>query len=106
MTTRPLIGITAGLNDQEKYHVLSRYFMEAVSAHGALPVMLPLTTDEDVLNAYLDRLDGVLFSGGADVDPQLFGQWQMPACGAISPLRDEHELTLARLFIAAVAETI
>lgn len=99
MTKRPLIGITAGLNDQEKYQTLSRYFMEAILAQGGMPVMLPLTTDEDVLSGYLEMLDGVLFSGGGDVDPMTFGEYQHPACGAICPLRDEHELTLARLLL-------
>lgn len=99
MNKRPLIGITAGLNDQEKYQVLSRYFMEAVASLGALPVMLPLTTDEALLEDYAEKLDGFLFSGGADVDPMLFGQWQKPACGSICPLRDAHELSLARILI-------
>lgn len=99
MRNRPLIGITAGLNDQEKYQVLSRYFMEAITSQGALPVMLPLTTDEKLLQSYVDELDGFLFSGGADVDPLLFGEYQHPACGSICPLRDEHELTLARLLL-------
>lgn len=99
MPGRPLIGITAGLNDQEKYQTLSRSFMEAVFTQGALPVMLPLTTDEALLRDYADKLDGFLFSGGVDVDPLLFGEYQHPACGTICPLRDEHELTLARLLI-------
>lgn len=97
MSQRPMIGITSGLNDQEKYHVLSRYFMEALCACDALPVMLPLTCDEHLLHAYIDRLDGVLFSGGTDVDPMLFGEYQKPACGSISPLRDAHELALAKM---------
>lgn len=99
MSKRPLIGITAGLNDQEKYQVLSRYFMESIIAQGGLPVMLPLTTDEALLRSYVDGLDGFLFSGGADVDPLLFGQWQKSGCGSICPLRDAHELTLAKLLL-------
>lgn len=99
MSKRPLIGITAGLNEQEKYQVLSRFFMEAITAQGGLPVMLPLTTDEALLRSYVEELDGFLFSGGADVDPLLFGQWQKPGCGSICPLRDAHELTLARLLL-------
>lgn len=99
MSKRPLIGITAGLNDQEKYQVLSRYFMEAITTQGALPVMLPLTTDEALLRSYVDELDGFLFSGGADVDPLLFGQWQKIGCGSICPPRDAHELALAKLLL-------
>ncbi|MBE5803705.1 MAG: gamma-glutamyl-gamma-aminobutyrate hydrolase family protein [Clostridiales bacterium] len=99
MSRKPLIGITAGLNDQEKYQVLSRYFMEAITTHGALPVMLPLTTDEELLASYAEQLDGFLFSGGGDVDPLFFGQLQQPACGSVDPLRDLHELTLARILL-------
>lgn len=99
MARKPIIGITAGLNDQEKYQILNRFFMEGIMAQGGLPVMLPLTTDEATLRSYADQLDGFLFSGGADVDPLLFGQWQMPACGSICPLRDANELALARILI-------
>lgn len=99
MLKRPLIGITSGLNDQEKYQVLSRFFMEALTAQGAMPVVLPLTDDAALLADYVNTLDGVVFSGGVDVDPMLFGQWQKPACGSISPIRDAHEMTLARLLL-------
>lgn len=99
MPRRPLIGITAGTNDQEVYITLSRHFMEPLMVHGAMPVVLPLTDDPALLEDYVRTLDGVLFSGGVDVDPLLFGEQQHPACGAISPMRDAHELTLARILL-------
>lgn len=100
MDRMPLIGVTAGLNDQEKYHTLHRRNMESLLSSGGMPVMLPLTDDPATLAQYVERLDGFCFSGGCDVDPQHFGQWQSPSSGAISPLRDAHELALASLLIA------
>jgi len=99
MTQRPMIGITSGLNDSKYYQMICREFMDALVHCGALPVLLPLSTDEAVLRAYMDELDGFIFSGGGDVDPLLFGQLPHPACGEITPMRDEHELLLMKLLI-------
>ena len=96
---RPLIGVTAGLTDSEEYLTIYRRCMDALEAVGALPVLLPITDNARTLTALVDRLDGFVFSGGVDVDPLRFGQWQRAECGAISPLRDAHELALARLLI-------
>lgn len=94
---RPLIGITPGLSDTEGSLVVNRGHSRALLFAGAMPVVLPLMTDESELQDALGMLDGVVFSGGVDVDPELFGQHQMPGCGSISPLRDAMELPLARM---------
>lgn len=99
MTRRPMIGITSGLSDSEYYQVICREFMNALVHCGALPVLIPISKDEAVLRAYIDELDGFIFSGGGDVDPLLFGQLPHPACGQITPDRDEHELLLMKLLI-------
>ena len=99
MQHRPLIGVTAGLNDQKKYQLLNRSFMDAIIAQGGLPVTLPLTDDEAILRQYVETCDGFLFSGGEDVDPLLFGQYQKPGCGSICPVRDTHELALLKLLL-------
>ncbi len=99
MTARPMIGITSGLNDSEYYQMICREFMNALVHCGALPVLLPLTTEETMLREYIARLDGFIFSGGGDVDPLLFGTLPSPACGQITPLRDEHELLLMKLLL-------
>jgi putative glutamine amidotransferase len=52
--------------------------------------------DEKALRAVLNRLDGVLLSGGGDIDPALFGEDAHPATCEIEPDRDRVELTLAR----------
>ena len=55
--------------------------------------------DEDALSAVLDRLDGVVLSGGGDLDPALFGEEAHPATCEIEPDRDRVELMLARWLV-------
>lgn len=94
---RPLIGVTAGMNKEETYLTIYRPLMDVLCQCGALAVLLPTVDDEALLADTVDSLDGVVFSGGGDVDPLRFGEMQLPACGAISPVRDAYELALARL---------
>ena len=61
-----------------------------------MPLIVPHNLGEDSLRAVLERLDGVLLSGGGDIDPALFGEKAHPATCEIEPDRDRVELTLAR----------
>lgn len=101
MLNQPMIGVTSGLNSEESYLTLNAEFMNALTAAGAMPVILPLSADEALLRSYVERLDGFLFTGGGDVDPMRFGEAQLPCCGEISPIRDAHELLLAELVLAS-----
>ena len=78
MTTRPLIGLTmdsespGGYSAFPWYAMRANYFASVVEA-GGLPVALP--HDETLVVAYLDRIDGLIVTGGAfDVDPALYGE--------------------------------
>jgi len=93
---RPLIGITANLELGERQVRLNQDYIQGVEHAGGLPYVLPPFESTDVLDEVLSRIDGLLLTGGVDVDPQLFGQmpvWQM---GSINPERDRAELYLAR----------
>lgn len=92
---RPLIGITG--NFEEGAVKLLDGYCRSVEAAGGIALVLPPTTDARVLLPLLDRLDGLLLSGGADVNPVLWGEDPVPALGAINADRDEAELLLARL---------
>lgn len=100
---RPLIGITA---DRMRDIPVGRdglwntydYF-SAVQHAGGMPVLLPNLATPTEAEALLDRLDGILFSGGPDVDPMQFGEQPHPMLGAIDPERDRTELLLARAVI-------
>ena len=82
-----VIGITPSLDDQGMMYV-NRDYIQSVLRAGAAPAVLPLTEDEHVQIALLTRLDGLLLSGGPDVDPVLYGEEKLPCCGEILAVRD------------------
>ncbi len=92
----PVIGIIPAWNEEKGQFFLSRYYTAAVEAAGGVPVLLPYMTGEPGLLAQLRLLDGLVLSGGGDVDPVYFGEEPLPGCGEISPERDKFELELAR----------
>jgi putative glutamine amidotransferase len=96
---KPLIGITPSLtSDTFAYgtfdrYVLSANYPNAVLAAGGIPIILPPQVDH--AGALLDRLDGLLLSGGADIDPAVYGDSDVhPTTYGISPLRDRFEFAL------------
>ena len=101
---RPLIGITgrrwplAYLGDQIPPALISASFdlhlaeyPAVIAAAGGLPVQLARDADVDEV---VQRLDGVVISGGSDVDPSFYGHEPHPRLGATEPERDEWELAV------------
>jgi len=91
-----LIGVTGFQPAPGKVGVNQDY-MEAVLRAGGLPVLFPVTEDEGLLERLLDQVDGLVLSGGEDVDPRFYGEEKLPCCGTISPERDRMEFPLCRL---------
>ena len=100
---RPLIGIPAGRPDptQEAPYATGPDYVHAVTAAGGLPVLLPASEAPECAEEALARLDGLLLSGGGDVDPALYGEAPLPALGGQEPDRDRWEIALARTALAA-----
>lgn len=92
----PEIGIVPLVDiGRDSYWMLPGY-MEGVLEAGGLPVMLPLTEDEDAIAQITERYDGFLFTGGQDVSPALYGEEALPVCGERCPQRDAMERLLFR----------
>jgi putative glutamine amidotransferase len=104
---KPLIGITSGevKNKNHSWAPLvygqGHTYVDAVIRAGGVPVMLPLTTDLSVLASLSNRLDGLLLSGGNDIDPKLYGQKPHRSVKDISGLRDSTEVFLLQEMLAA-----
>lgn len=97
---RPVIGLTHSLHlDEDTLHMPTSY-VKCLTAAGAVPLILPATKDEAVIEQYLGLVDGLLFVGGDDVNPLAYGEYPLRQCGDICPLRDEYELSLCRMAIA------
>ena len=95
-----LIGVTPTQNDQNGQITINPDYMDAVRRAGGLPVLLPLYADEASLRAVLAHVDGLVLTGGADVDPALYGEEKLPCCGDLAPERDKMESALCRMALA------
>ncbi|PWK16420.1 gamma-glutamyl-gamma-aminobutyrate hydrolase family protein [Tumebacillus permanentifrigoris] len=95
---RPIIGLTSTLVKlselSEGVYVHQDYY-RGIEKCGGLPLVLPLTEPE-LFQRYLDFCDGVIFTGGEDVDPQHYGAEPHPQLGPILPHRDRVEVEAAR----------
>ena len=93
---RPLIGVTPQSREGKNSQWIQREYLNAVAAAGGLPVLLPLGMGESALRGLYERCDGLLITGGHDVDPALYGEEKLPQFGEMSPERDAMELCLLR----------
>lgn len=93
----PLIGITcASQRDTGNFYLPSAY-VNAVRLAGGLPILLP--PGEPNPAAILERIDGIIFSGGGDINPAVYNGSLHPTIYNIDPLRDDFELALAKLVL-------
>ncbi|MEL7568234.1 MAG: gamma-glutamyl-gamma-aminobutyrate hydrolase family protein, partial [Dehalobacterium sp.] len=95
----PLIGITCG-EDELNFYVRN-FYVRAIEAAGGSPVLIPSVKRICVREKYLNQLDGMILSGGVDVNPIVFGEEPIPGMGEITPGRDEFELVLAKDFFSS-----
>ena len=97
---KPLIGITAGeVYDRDHewaplvYGQLHTYY-DAIIVAGGIPVVMPITIDDSVLDSLSEQLDGFLFAGGNDPHPSLYGEQQGDYRNDASAFRDACEMKL------------
>lgn len=70
---------------------ITSYF-DAVEKAGGLAVMIPMVQNLDLIPEIVERLDGVILSGGSDIDPRLYEEDPHPKLGNVNYLRDLFEL--------------
>lgn len=93
---KPIIGVTALIDIQRDSLWMVPGYMDGLEEAGAVPIMLPLTEDAEVVRQAAALCDGFLFTGGQDVSPELYGAERLPECGETSALRDCVELILLK----------
>jgi putative glutamine amidotransferase len=96
MGALPLIGLTtSGMVDASPERVYTNAaYIKAIQQAGGVPVLLPPPLAGAARAALWSRLDGLILSGGGDVDPARFGQPRHPAVYDVSAARDDLELDL------------
>jgi putative glutamine amidotransferase len=100
MSSKPIIGIPSYQDTfpvgQRPRLIQYQTYIKAVEAGGGIPILMPLTTGEN-LQALFERIDGVLLSGGDDVNPDRYHEEKYPKTETPDDLRDEVELEVARM---------
>jgi putative glutamine amidotransferase len=95
---KPIIGVTSFVEAVRWGHwsapaaLTPLVYVRAVAGAGGRAVQLP--PDADAVEETLDRLDGLVATGGIDVDPALYGAEQHPTMAGVRPAQDQAELAL------------
>ena len=89
------IGIIPYLDDGVQH--IPKGYVKGIRMIGGEELMIRHETPLDRLEAIVEGLDGMLFSGGVDVDPSCYGAAREPECGPANPLRDALELKLLEI---------
>lgn len=92
---KPVIGLTGNFAEGET-RLVERYYKGIVEA-GGVPVVIPPLADKDVIINTLDSLDGLMLTGGGDINPLWAGEEPSPRLHSINRERDEAELLAVRL---------
>ena len=94
MVRKPLIGVTPIVNFEKQRYWLRPGHLDGIRDAGGLPVMLPLTDDEAEIDRIVELCDGILFAGGPDVVPHLYGEDVLNETVETQKERDDAETAL------------
>ena len=104
MSSKPLIGVNAEYRSAKKdspaFSYLCAGYYDSIEKAGGIPVVVPPLTDEDDLDNLLDKLDGFVLVGGADLDPRRDGFMLHPAVRTLDARREDFD----RLLVTKIAD--
>lgn len=97
----PVIGLISRRDGSAKWSGYELYgqgvsYVRALALAGGAPVLIPLDLGEDAWRRIYERIDGLLFPGGVDIDPAYYREERHPRLGEVDAALDQAELTLAR----------
>lgn len=104
-TSRPIIGLTTCRKTFPQsipmpVQALTPAYINAVAAAGGAPLLIPLGLDEEILDALLDLLDGLVLTGGGDISGECYQSEHPDLILDVDDDRDRTELFLARQSLA------
>jgi putative glutamine amidotransferase len=100
---RPLIGITSVYRTNNKSGTTSVNFayIKAITETGGVPLVLPTISEEEIMQRYVDQLDGLVLVGGDDIPPSAYGQQPHETVKIMSTQRYNFEKNLISLWWAS-----
>lgn len=95
MNDSPLIGLSA--SNSNGTNRLSGTYTDAIIKAGGIPVILPINTDPATIYNLVNKLDGLVLTGGADIHPDFYNEKPLPESLEMDSVRDDYELKLLKL---------
>lgn len=93
---KPLVGVMS-LVDKDKDSIwMVPGYMNGILESGGIPVIFPLTTDKEILKYLCEKVDGILFTGGDDINPLIYSDNVHETCQESNEIRDEEEIYLMK----------
>lgn len=102
---RPVIGITSNFDPAKNSYFLLQSYIKSVEEAGGVPFIIPYV-DDALCGDILDRVDGIIFTGGSDFSPSRYGGQHHPRMSEIIEPRDEFEFALIQKAISARQPTL
>ena len=96
---KPVIGLSCSYEKDDSNHriFLNHSYLDAIRRFGGIPVVLPSEGNKDELEYLASQCDGLLFTGGMDIEPGLYGEEKWNNTVSTTPDRDRSEALLFRL---------
>ena len=94
-SNHPLIGISA--NYREGDSCIENSYALSILEAGGVPVLIPVCTDIEILRETVKRLDGLLLTGGGDINPLFAKEDPIPQLQEYNIIRDQYDFTLVKL---------
>ena len=95
---KPIIGITTSSNIKGEYYYQWKEYIEGVEQAGGIPILLPPFSSEDNIKQISSTINGLLLSGGRDIDPFYYSQ-EPYDLKRIDPEKDSLEMSLLPLIL-------
>ena len=96
---KKVVGISHSGDAAEGVCRISQEYINSLIGAGVMPIILPSATDEESIEQMLDMCDGILLSGGPDIEPARYGEQKIEKCGDISAERDAFEILLTQMAV-------
>ena len=91
----PLIGISTDISP--KRTAVNTAYVQSVILSGGIPYMIPVTDNVEILRQIVSQLDGIVFTGGEDIQPMYYGDLPYEKLEEVSPARDTFDLMVLKM---------
>lgn len=116
---KPLIGITCNYSTQDTpgiimkmgvlnqtWQMLASNYVDSIVNAGGIPILIPISENFESLEELVDRLDGIIISGGNDINPNLYNEFISKEVGTISPKRDKQEFEIVKYVLEKTSKPL